>query len=119
MAKYLIGVDVGTGSARSGVFDTAGELLGLAKTDITVYREAGLVVEQSGNEIWNAVCRSTREALRQSGVESADVAGIGFDATCSLVVVGENGSPLPVGHSGDPERNIIVWMDHRAVDQAQ
>ena len=47
-----------------------------------------------------------------------EVAGIGFDATCSLVVLGEGGAPLAVGPSGDPQRNIIVWMDHRAVDQA-
>ena len=47
------------------------------------------------------------------------VAGIGFDATCSLVVVGAGGNPLAVGPSGDTNRNIIVWMDHRAIDQAR
>jgi D-ribulokinase len=26
---------------------------------------------------------------------------------------------LAVGPSGDPERNIIVWMDHRATEQAR
>src|SRR5690606_27581099 len=46
------------------------------------------------------------------------VAGIGFDATCSLVVLGPEGRPLTVSASGDPARNIIVWMDHRATDQA-
>ena len=28
-------------------------------------------------------------------------------------------SPLPVGPIGDRRRNIIVWMDHRAIDQAE
>ena len=46
-------------------------------------------------------------------------AGIGFDATCSLVVLGAGGVPLAVGPSDDPARNIIVWMDHRAVRQAE
>ncbi|TIW51375.1 MAG: ribulokinase, partial [Mesorhizobium sp.] len=44
---------------------------------------------------------------------------IGFDATCSLVVIGDDGEPLPVGRSGDSDRNIIVWMDHRALDQTR
>ena len=34
-------------------------------------------------------------------------------------MVGQNGAPLPVGPSDDPERNIIVWMDHRSVAQAE
>ena len=44
-------------------------------------------------------------------------AGVRFDATCSLVLLGPNGAPLPVGARGDPEQNIIVWTDHRATGQ--
>lgn len=116
--RYLVGVDVGTGSARAGIFASDGSLVGAAKTDITLFREAGAIVEQSSAEIWDAVCRSVREALARSGVAAAAVAGVGFDATCSLVVLGPEGKPLPVGPSDDPARDIIVWMDHRATAQA-
>ena len=114
----VIGVDVGTGSARAGVFDLAGRMLASAKQDIRLFHAPGAIVEQSSNDIWNAVCASVRSALALSGVAPERIAGIGFDATCSLVVLGEGGRPLPVGPSDDPERNIIVWMDHRAVAQA-
>ncbi|WP_312530968.1 FGGY-family carbohydrate kinase [Paracoccus sp. (in: a-proteobacteria)] len=117
--KYLIGVDVGTGSARAGVFDLAGRMLGTAKADVTMWREAGSVVEQSGNQIWDAVCQSVKAALAAAHIAPEDVAGISFDATCSLVVVDENGAPLAVGPSDDPQRNVIVWMDHRAIGQAE
>lgn len=30
-----------------------------------------------------------------------------------------DGSPVTVSWSGDTRRNIIVWMDHRAVNQAE
>jgi len=116
--RYVIGVDVGTGSARAGVFDLAGHMLATAKRDITLFHHAGAVVEQSSDEIWAAVCTSVKEALAIAGVTADQVDGIGFDATCSLVVLGANGQPLPVGPTDDPNRNIIVWMDHRAVDQA-
>lgn len=116
--KYFIGVDVGTGSARAGLFDASGAMLGSAKTDIALYLEQGEIAEQSSNDIWRAVSASVRACMAQSGRDPSSVAGIGFDATCSLVVVGEGGRPLPVGSSGDAERNIIVWMDHRAAGQA-
>ncbi|TKT74622.1 FGGY-family carbohydrate kinase [Aquamicrobium sp. LC103] len=119
MADHFLGVDVGTGSARAGVFDRSGKLLASAKRDIALFREAGDVVEQSSNDIWRAVSASVREAVKRAGVASDTIRGVGFDATCSLVVLGEGGRPLPVGPSGDAERNIIVWMDHRATDQAR
>ena len=57
--------------------------------------------------------------FRRPGLRRNLIAGIGFDATCSLVVLAEGGSPLAVSASGDDERNIIVWMDHRATKQAR
>ncbi|NDR56240.1 FGGY-family carbohydrate kinase [Aliiruegeria sabulilitoris] len=119
MSQYFMGIDVGTGSARAGVFDLSGTLLGTEKQDIALFREAGAIVEQSSNEIWRAVCTASRGAIAASGVDPSEIAGVGFDATCSLVVLDEDGAPLPVGPSEDPERNIIVWMDHRALPQAE
>ena len=116
--KYLIGVDVGSASTRAGVFDRAGNLLGHAKQSITTFRAHGHVVEQSANEIWQAVSRCVREAVATAAVDPAAVAGIGFDATCSLVVIDDQGQPLPVSPNGEAERNIIMWMDHRATQQA-
>ena len=114
-----LGIDVGTGSARAGLFDRSGTLLGSAKADIATFHEPGDIVEQSGNNIWQAVSTCVREALAKAGVSPQSVAGIGFDATCSLVVVRKDGTPLPVSEPAQPERNIIVWMDHRSLDQAR
>jgi D-ribulokinase len=118
-ARYVIGVDVGTGSARAGIFDLAGHMVASAKRDITLFHASGSIVEQSSGEIWGAVCDSVKEALAQAAVSPDQIAGIGFDATCSLVVLGEGGQPLPVGPSEQAGRDIIVWMDHRAVEQAE
>src|SRR5262249_2287345 len=38
--------------------------------------------------------------------------------TCSLVVLDAEDRPVSVNDHGNDEQNIIVWMDHRAVDQA-
>jgi len=117
--QFFIGVDVGTGSARAGVFDANGRLLGSAKQAIAIWHEPGDIVEQSSDNIWQSVCTAVNGAMALAKVTPSAIGGIGFDATCSLVVVDANGKPLPVGPSEDPERNIIVWMDHRALDQTR
>src|SRR5690606_20379033 len=47
----------------------------------------------------------------------ADVVGISFDATCSLVALDENDKPVTVATNRDDDHNVIVWMDHRATKQ--
>ncbi len=116
--RYFVGVDVGTGSARAGVFTSAGRRLGMAKRDIQTWKPAPNFVEQSSDDIWRAVCDSVRSAVSESGIDAGEVAGIGFDATCSLVVLDGAGEPLPVTPDGQAAQNVIVWMDHRAVAEA-
>lgn len=114
---HVIGIDVGTGSARAGVFDARGALRGKAAAEIALFRD-GDFVEQSSTGIWDAVGVVCRAALAGAGVDPGDVAGIGFDATCSLVVLDGDGRGLPIGPSGNPARDVIVWMDHRAMVEA-
>lgn len=113
---HFIGIDVGTGSARAGVFDATGTMLAAAKHDIVLFQGPDDIAEQSSEDIWQAVASAVRTAVQESGVDPSSIGGIGMDATCSLVVLGPDGAPLPVGDA--PERDIIVWMDHRATAQA-
>lgn len=119
MQQAFVGVDVGTSSARAGIFDENGTLLATARHPITVWHEAGSVVEQSSAEIWAACATSVRTAMAEAALPAAAVRGVGFDATCSLVVVDATGRSLTVSSSGDERRNVIVWMDHRAIAEAR
>ena len=119
MREAYIGVDVGTLSARAGVFDSAGQLIASARRPIAIWREPGDIVEQSSDDIWRAVTSAVREAVEASGLPSEAVRGMGFDATCSLVALDRHARPLSVSPTDAPERDVIVWMDHRAVDDAE
>ncbi|CAN1329690.1 FGGY carbohydrate kinase domain-containing protein [Linum perenne] len=116
--SLFLGVDVGTSSARAGVFDDKGKLLGTASSPIQIWKD-GDTVEQSSTDIWHAVCASVKSACSVANVAGREVTGIGFAATCSLVAVDADGAPVTVSWSGDSRRNVIVWMDHRAVKQAE
>ena len=119
MRQAFIGVDVGTSSARAGVFDETGTLLSTARHPIAVWHDAGDIVEQSSADIWVACNASVRAAMKEAALSPDAVMGIGFDATCSLVVLDRAVEPLTVSMSGDTSRNVIVWMDHRATAEAR
>jgi FGGY-family pentulose kinase len=114
----FLGVDVGTGSARAGVFDSSGVLLGRGECQIRIWRDQPGHVEQSSDDIWQGVCRSVIDAVASAGINADRIAGMGFDATCSLVAVDVNGASVSVSTSGEDERNVVVWMDHRAIEDA-
>lgn len=94
-------------------------MVGQASRAIDLYRPKADFVEQSSDNIWQAVCNAVRDAVNQADINPIQVKGLGFDATCSLVVLDKEGKPLTVSPSGRTEQNIIVWMDHRAIAQAE
>uniref|UniRef100_A0A1D1YYV5 FGGY carbohydrate kinase domain-containing protein n=1 Tax=Anthurium amnicola TaxID=1678845 RepID=A0A1D1YYV5_9ARAE len=114
----FLGVDVGTGSARAGLFDENGRLLSTASSPIQIWKD-GDCIEQSSTDIWHAVCAAVKTACSLGNISGEEVIGLGFAATCSLVAVDADGAPVTVSWSGDTRRNVIVWMDHRAVTQAE
>lgn len=117
--KYYLGIDVGTGSARAGIFDETGRQAGMASHPIQLWKPAPDHVEQSSDDIWRACGLATRAALKKAKLPAAAICGIGFDATCSLVALDVADRPVSVSITGRAEQNVIVWMDHRAVDQAE
>lgn len=119
MRQAFIGIDVGTSSTRAGIFDEKGNLLATARHPIRIWYEAGDVVEQSSSDIWDACAASVRTAMAEAAISPNAVKAVGFDATCSLVLLDEAGAPLTVSASGDNCRNVIVWMDHRATAEAR
>jgi len=114
----LVGVDVGTGSARAGVFTVDGKLLGRHENPILMRRSDANFAEHDSEDIWTAVCLAVRSALTQAKADPAEVVGIGFDATCSLVVRDANGAPVTVSKDGEDRWDTIVWLDHRALEEA-
>ncbi|KAH8303854.1 hypothetical protein KR018_012112 [Drosophila ironensis] len=112
---YFVGVDVGTGSARAALVASDGRVLEQSVQEIKTWTPEPDYYEQSTEDIWSAICKVVKHVI--GGVNKSQVKGIGFDATCSLVVLGPQGAPLTVSKSGVAAQNVILWMDHRAVQE--
>ncbi|XP_042729243.1 FGGY carbohydrate kinase domain-containing protein isoform X2 [Lagopus leucura] len=113
--KYYVGIDVGSASVRAALVDEFGTVMMHAEQPIQIWEPQPDHYEQSSADIWAACCAVTKKVI--CDVDASQIRGIGFDATCSLVVVDKQFQPLAVNSQGQNNRNVIMWMDHRAVSQ--
>ncbi|XP_062582130.1 FGGY carbohydrate kinase domain-containing protein-like [Saccostrea cucullata] len=124
---HYIGIDVGTCSVRAAVVNQNGKIVAKSTEKIKIWEPAANFYLQSSENIWKAVIQAVRTAVNQSGVAKDLIHGIGFDATCSLVVLDVEGKPVSVcpkvsetTHSDScKDCDIIMWMDHRAESEAK
>ena len=118
MRDLVIAADVGSSSARAGVFDKRGVLLARAEAPFSTAHPLPDHAEHSSEEIWTAVCQAVRGAVATGCIAADEVRGIAFDATCSLVTLDRAGRPVTVSLTGEDRWNVIMWADHRAIAEA-
>ncbi|XP_066481444.1 FGGY carbohydrate kinase domain-containing protein isoform X3 [Tiliqua scincoides] len=114
--NYYVGIDVGTASVRAALVDQLGTVVAYAEQPIQIWAPQPDHYEQSSDDIWAACCIVTKKVIQ--GIDIGKIRGLGFDATCSLVVLDSHFQPLAINSEGKCNRNIIMWMDHRAANQA-
>ena len=118
MSAFVAAVDVGTGSARAGIFDLGGRLLGRAEQAIALSRPRANHADQDSGQIWRAVCAAVRAARDRADVAPSAIAAVAFDATCSLVVRDAEGQPVSVSPGAEDRWDTILWLDQRARAEA-
>ncbi|KAI4462229.1 ribulokinase [Holotrichia oblita] len=113
---YFVGVDVGTGSTRAALISAEGKVVNICVKNIKTWNPQNHFYEQSSEDIWSACVYCIQTVIEN--VEKNNIKGIGFGATCSLVVLDKKGQPLSVSPSENNAQNVILWLDHRAVKEA-
>jgi L-ribulokinase len=131
--KYAIGVDYGTQSGRAVLVDLSD---GTEVADhVTPYPhnvidealpESGIKLEfdwalQHPADYLEVLKRSIPVVIRESGVNPADVIGLGIDFTaCTMLPVDEQGEPLCFlpELKDNPHSWVKLWKHHAAQDEA-
>lgn len=108
---YLLSIDVGTESARVGIFDGDGVPLAFEATTYPTAHPRPGWAEQNPADWWSAIVDSVHGAVDSAGVSADAIAGICYDATTLTLV--------PTDDTGRHLRDAIMWMDIRASDQAE
>ena len=109
--KYVIGVDGGTESLRTGVFDLSGNPLAFASVTYPTNFPVPGWAEQDPDDWWNALGRSVRQAVIDAKVSKQEILGLCLDTTCCSVVV--------LDGAGNPLRPALIWMDMRSAPQTE
>jgi len=107
--KYILALDQGTTSSRVILFDRDQDILGVSQKEFTqIYPKEGWV-EHDPMEIWSSQYAVMMEVIAQSGVNPAEIAGIGITNQRETTILWDR-------QTGRPIYNAIVWQCRRTAD---
>ena len=109
--KYTMGIDIGTGGVRVGLFTMTGEAVAFSTSEVRSYLPGPGMTEQEPQDWWNALVKSTHEALRKSGIAAEEICGAGISSTVSTL--------LMLDRDMEVIRPALMWCDVRATEQAE
>jgi len=109
----VAGVDFGTLSVRVTLVDSKKGPIGTASASYPLHRrrEDPNYATQSHADQMAALAAATKEVLKSTGINGAQVEAIALDTTGSSVV--------PVGENLEPLDEYYLWCDHRAFAEAE
>lgn len=103
--NYLIGIDLGTSSTKTILFNENGEIIKEKSYKYPMYNQKELWAEQKTDDWYNAVIHTLKYVIKNSNVDTKDIKSIGISGQMhGLVIVDDKGKSI---------RNSIIWCDGR------
>jgi xylulokinase len=107
--SIFIGIDTSTTATKALLMDAQGSVLGVASSEYTYETPHPLWSEQDPSLWWHGTVQSIRDVLKKTGVDAAQIKGIGLTGQMhGLVLLDEKGAVL---------RPAILWNDQRTASQ--
>ena len=106
MQQYILALDQGTTSSRAIVFDRAGLAVANCQHEYPQHFPQPGWVEHDALDIWHSQLACARSALREAGIDAAQVAAIGIANQRETTLLWDRAS-------GEPVARAIVWQDRR------
>jgi len=106
MSKFLIGIDIGTTNVKSVLFHEDGTKVTEQGHQYPNRLKKSGWVEQNPQEWWEATVKTITQVVKDSKVDSKDIAGIGVSSQAPTLI--------PIDRDGNVLRNGLIWMDRRS-----
>jgi gluconokinase len=110
MSKYVIGLDIGTTSAKAVVFNKSGDTIAESEKEYPLIKPRTNWAEQDPNIIEAAAVHAMKQALALKQISKNELIAIGMSSAMhSLICLDNDGQPLS---------KSIIWADGRSEHQA-
>ncbi len=107
--EYLLGVDLGTSGTKTVLFDVNGQAIASETVEYPLHQPQNGWAEQAPEDWWDAARTTIRSVIEQSGVDAADIKGLGISGQMhGLVLLDADGNVL---------REAILWCDGRTQEE--
>jgi len=111
MANLLLGIDYGTGGAKTVIINAEGEELAYAFEEYPILTPHPGWSEHNPILYWEIACRMIRKTLHDSRIKPSDIGGIAVSSALPSLVLVDNKS--------HPVHNAYNLMDKRATKQVE
>ena len=107
--KYILAIDQGTTSSRAILFDTQGQIKGMAQQELSQHYPQNGWVEHEPEDIWLSVLTTCKKVLNEQQIGADQVCAIGITNQRETTLVWDK-------QTGKPIHRAIVWQDRRTAD---
>ncbi|MGE6256995.1 FGGY-family carbohydrate kinase [Heyndrickxia sporothermodurans] len=99
MTKYLMGIDAGSTSIKSVLFDEAGNVIASASSESMRFKVRGKGFEEFGvDDLWVSTSKCIKETIQKANIHSKDIVGIGVTSFGNgLVILDKDGNSIAPG----------------------
>jgi len=109
--SYLLGIDIGTSGTKTVLFDEDGKTIANSLKEYPMYQPNVAWAEQDPEDWWEATSSSIREVLDKSGVNPADIKGVGLSGQMHGAVLLDKDNKVL--------RRAIIWCDQRSSQECE
>lgn len=109
MDGHILAIDQGTTSSRAIVFDRHFAAVATGQQEFEQHFPNSGWVEHEPEDLWSTTVATVREALKNSGVDAAELAAIGITNQRETTVLWERDTGRAIARA-------IVWQDRRTAD---
>ncbi|WP_404461305.1 gluconokinase [Sutcliffiella horikoshii] len=110
MSNYVIGLDIGTSTTRSVIFNRNGEVVSESEHAYSTYRPKPNYSEQNPLEIESAARLAISTSISKLRITPNDIIGLSISAPMhSLICINDKNEPISP---------MITWADRRSYPQA-